>query len=95
MKFKQRACGLIDMTNFEGAKIAIFNDRKRACDFVEKLLKPTEGTVALLLKTSSSDVINAEGGGGASSVDSFTMCGAAIIKQKGEDGVRDGAGGLK
>ena len=83
------------MTNFEGAEIAIFNDTERAFGFVEKLLNPTEGTVALLLNTSSNDVINAEGGGSASSVDLCTMCSVKIIKQKEEDGGRDGAGGLR
>ena len=94
MKFKQRASGLIGMAKFEGAETAIFNHLEGGLGFVEKLLNSTEGTVALLLNASSSDVVNAEGGGGASSIDPFTMCSTAVIKQKGEDGGGDGAGGL-
>ena len=77
-----------------GAKTAIFNDTEGALGFVDKLLNSTKGTVALLLNASSSDVVNAEGGGSASSIDPFTMCSTAVIKQKGEDGGGDGAGGL-
>ena len=70
------------MANFEGAEIAIFNDIERTFGFVEKLLNSTKETVALLLNRSSNDIINAEGGGGASGIDLFTMCSAAIFKQK-------------
>ena len=82
------------MAKFEGAETASFNDTEGAVGFIEKLLNLTEGTVALLLNASTNDVVNAEGGGGASSIDPFAMCSAAVIKQKGENGGCDGAGGL-
>ena len=82
MKFKQRSCGLVNVANFEGAKVAVLDNTKWTFGFVEKHLNATEGTVALLLNAGSNDIIDTKGGGGASSIYPFTMCSAALIEQK-------------